>query len=130
MVYLSMMNYRYLLVFTFIILLAGCAKDEDIAEDARDKFIGSWTCKETDQTGASSTFTVTFSKVGVADSMRIANFADLGNALVIVNENTLVFPAQTIEGFNLTNGTGNYANQKITMTYKLDNETYTAECKR
>jgi hypothetical protein len=130
MVHRSMKRIRFLTAFIVIVLMAGCAKDEDIAGDARDKFIGSWTCKEIDPTGASSTFTVTFSKVGVADSMRIANFADLGNALVIVNENALVFPAQNIEGFNLTNGSGNYANGKITMTYKLDNETYTAECKR
>jgi hypothetical protein len=117
-----------------VVLLTSCAKkNDDDLTDARDQFTGNWTCKETDNTGASSSFTITFQKTGVADSMRITNFAQLGNnvsALVLINGNSLTFPNQTVDNFSLTNGTGNYANQKITMTYKLDNDSYTAECKR
>ncbi len=117
-----------------VLFLSSCAKDnDDDLTDARDKFTGSWTCKETDNTGASATFTITFVKAGVADSMRITNFAQLGNnvkALVLVNGNTLSFPDQSVDNFSLTNGTGNYSSQRITMTYKLDNDSYTAECKR
>lgn len=116
------------------LLFTSCAKENnDDLTDARDKFAGSWTCKETDNTGASTSFNITFEKTGVADSMRITNFAQLGNnvkALVLVNGNALSFPNQTVDNFSLTNGTGNYSNQKITMTYKLDNDSYTAECKR
>lgn len=117
-----------------VFLFSACAKEnDDDLTDARDKFTGSWNCKETDNTGASTSFTITFEKTGVADSMRITNFAQLGNnvkALVLVNDNALSFPNQTLDNFSLTNGTGNYSNQKITLTYKLDNESYTAECKR
>lgn len=116
------------------LFFSSCAKEnDDDLTDARDKFIGSWSCTETDNTGASSSFNITFEKAGVADSMRITNFAQLGNnvkALVLVNGNALSFPNQTVDNFSLTNGTGNYANQKITMSYKLDNDSYTAECKR
>jgi hypothetical protein len=115
-------------------LFTSCAKDnDDDLTDARDKFTGSWTCKETDNTGASSTFTISFEKIGVADSMRITNFAQLGNnvkALALVNGNALSLPNQTLDNFNLTNGSGNYSNQKITLSYKLDNDQYTAECTR
>lgn len=116
------------------LLLTSCAKEnDDDLTDARDKFTGSWTCKETDNSGVSTSFNITFEKIGVADSMRITNFAQLGNnvkALVLINGNALSFPNQTVDNFSLTNGSGNYANQKITMTYKLDNDSYTAECKR
>ncbi len=116
------------------LLLTSCANEnDDDLTDARDKFVGSWTCKETDSSGASTSFNITFEKIGVADSMRITNFAQLGNnvkALVLINGNALSFPNQTVDNFSLTSGSGNYANQKITMTYKLDNDSYTAECKR
>ncbi|MBL7929736.1 MAG: hypothetical protein JNL47_09755 [Bacteroidia bacterium] len=123
---------RYLLVMALFITACAKENDDDLT-DARDKFTGSWTCKETDNTGVSTSFSITFEKFGVADSMRITNFAQLGNnvkALVLVNGNALSFPNQTVDNFSLTNGTGNYANLKITMSYKLDNDSYTAECKR
>lgn len=123
---------RYLLVMALFITACAKENDDDLT-DARDKFTGSWTCKETDNTGVSTSFSITFEKFGVADSMRITNFAQLGNnvkALVLVNGNALSFPNQTVDNFSLTNGTGNYANLKITMSYKLDNDSYSAECKR
>ncbi|MCZ2277642.1 MAG: hypothetical protein LC117_06920 [Bacteroidia bacterium] len=125
------MAYRLILSFSLLLLITSCAKDNDEL-DERDKFEGSWTCVETDNTGAKSTFRITIYKKGEGDSIQITNFAQLNsdNMTVLVYGSSLSIPNQNVDGFALSNASGNYTNQKISLSYKLDNDQFTAECKR
>jgi hypothetical protein len=117
----------YFLLFG-ILFLASCTKDDEII--TRDQYIGTWSCKETENQLAPTTFSISMEALGTEDSLRVYNFNNLGaseHAIFIVNSSSVVIPSQYIDSF-LVSGSGTLSNNKINLTYTVDSDHYTAEC--
>ena len=123
-----------LLIFGFILLFSACTKEGDnVLTDDRDQYIGTWNCKEKDPANAQTAFNITISKTGTADSLSVSNFNNIGSiykAVFIVSSTSIAIPTQNISGFQITNGSGFLNGNKISLSYSVDNEAYTAECTR
>jgi hypothetical protein len=121
------------------LLISSCAKeDDDSTGDARDKFVGSWTCKEThvpnahDTSTVNNPFPISITKAsGTAITISNFNHLSTGNTNVeveaLVSGSILNIPSQTRDGFKIS-GTGSYSNDRIEMSYKVDDDSYTAIC--
>lgn len=124
-------NLFYLFISSTL-LFASCAEEDDnLPGDDRDQYTGSWLCKETPAGMAPTTFTINISKTGISDSLFVSNFDNLGaneKALFIVSGNSVAIPFQDVSGFSVTDGSGTLSDGKILLSYKVDNESYTAEC--
>lgn len=129
-------KYLPLITFAVMIFFSACTDQNSATPnvDDRDKFIGSWICKETIGTSSSS-FTVDVSKYGSGDSIYLKNFSNYGtsaNALGLISGNSLTIPNQTIGITNIpVGGTGVYSgstntNEKITANYSTDGQTASA----
>ncbi|MBL0343606.1 MAG: hypothetical protein IPP71_23775 [Bacteroidetes bacterium] len=123
-----------LIVLGSITFLASCAEDSsfdpNIPGSDRDKFVGSWLCKETISGSAPNTFTITIAKHGEEDTLYVYNFNNLGApdyAVWLVAGNSVVIPAQTITQVSIQ-GSGVYSNDKITLNYSSDGDQITASC--
>jgi hypothetical protein len=123
-----------------VLLFSMACTDENPAnpnEDARDKFTGSWKCKET-IAGTPQTFNISISKSGESDTLLISNFSNYGSSAVAegyVAGNSLTIPSQDIGVTNIpVSGTGVYSDaggtEKITMNYLTDGQSATAICTR
>lgn len=130
----NIFNKAGLIFVSTVILLSSCAKDEadpNIPGSDRDKFEGSWTCKETPSGMASTTFTITIQKHGEDDTVYVYNFNNLGSnekAIFLISGSSVVIPNQDVSGFLVSTGTGTFNNNKINLTYTVDSDNYTAEC--
>jgi hypothetical protein len=108
--------------------IASCT--DQTTTPTTDKYLGSWSCKETPATGGPTTFTITISNHGSGDTLDVYNFDNLGvneKAIFIVNDNSVVIPAQTVSGFSVS-GYGTYSSGKINLNYAVDSDNYTAVC--
>ncbi len=119
------------------LLVASCAKENDPGvTDDRDAFTGTWNCKETENASppVTVTFQISVSKAGVSDTVNIDNFNNIGTgfkAFALVSGTSVVIPVQSVGGFNVNPaGSGYLSSGKISLTYKVDNISYTAECSR
>ncbi len=123
------------LIAVTMLFIASCSEDGTPTPDTdpREKFLGTWNCKET--IGASNTtFQIDISKdASDADYIFIENFSGYGDSAIAhveVLDNSIVIPAQNI-GVGSTipvQGTGVYNNDKINMTYTTDGNSATAVC--
>jgi len=121
---------------TISLFIASCSDETvDPTVDARDKFTGSWLCKET-ISGTPSSFTITISKVGSSDSLKISNFSNYGTSspqtYAEISGNSIVIPFQNITTTGIAvQGSGIYSSsggEKINMNYTTDGQTATAVC--
>jgi hypothetical protein len=129
---------RYLLIFLLIPLffLNSCVDDNnaepEIPGSDREKFLGSWLCKETVTGNAPNTFTINIQKQGDGDTLKVVNFNNLGNptsAYWIVVDNSINIPAQTITQVDIA-GSGYFNDNKLILNYSSDGESVTASCTR
>jgi hypothetical protein len=120
----------------FTLFLAACSDETvDPAVDVRDKFTGGWLCKET-IAGATTSFTITISKVGSGDSLKISNFSNYGTSspqtYAEVSGNSIVIPLQNITTTAIpVQGSGIYSSsggEKINLNYSSDGQSATAVC--
>jgi len=125
------MNKGYTLKLASVLLLVAsllnsCTKENPLDTDARDKFVGNWTCNEKVNGTAMSTFTVTISKsVTVTNTTDIlmANFYQLGNnfkAIAQVNGNNVTIASQNIDGFTVSGSGSMSGTTTITLNYTAD----------
>ena len=125
-------NHSFYLIFCLSILIASCAKDDQLEPggDERSKYTGTWNCKETVQGQASTTFSISVSISGNSDTLLVSNFNQLGNStqtLWLISGNSITIPSQQVTSVVLS-GFGLYSNSKMTLNYSSDAETVTAEC--
>lgn len=134
----SMKKLSLLLAGSLLMFMASCTDDTgDITpdSDARDKFTGDWSCKETIN-GTFTTFTINISKVGDGDSILVKNFSNYGdftNTYAEVTVNSVTIPFQKIGVTQIpVSGSGIYSSSggtdKITMNYNTDGQAATAVC--
>jgi hypothetical protein len=126
------------IAFAIIVLLIASCTDEtvDPTTDPRDKFTGSWLCKETITGSPVQTFTITISKVGSGDSVKISNFSNYGatspQTYAEISGNSIVIPFQNITTTGIpVQGSGLYSSsggEKINMNYSTDGQSATAVC--
>lgn len=131
-----MKNICWITFASIALFIASCSDEAvDPAVDARDKFTGSWLCQET-VAGASQSFTITISKVGTGDSVKISNFSNYGSsspqAYAEVSGNSIVIPFQNITTTSIpVQGSGIYKSsggEKIDMNYTTDGQSASAVC--
>ncbi len=102
-------------------MFSACAPDDDNVElDERDKFTGSWTCRDTSYTDASlRTYGVTVEKSGEGNQILLRNFYQLGSSNSVTAEvsgNSIVVPSQVVDDYTI-NGSGVFSGQKFSITY-------------
>ena len=119
------------LLFLMLFLLIGlisCQPDEEIDpnEDPRDKFVGSWTCKESSIIWGNTTFTVEIS-LDSSNTNRVLmkNFYHLGTdeePYGIVSNYNIILPLQYVcDNTIQINGTGDMINKnRIDWIYYSD----------
>lgn len=118
--------------------LTGCA-EEDTGDPAipgsdRDKFTGSWLCKETYAGSAPNTFTLNIQKHGADDTLYVYNFNNLGASFYtiwLVSGNSVTIPVQDVSPTQVNiSGSGFYSGGEINLTYTSDGDNVSAECTR
>ncbi len=134
------MKKNYWIAFATISLFIASCSDEtvDPTVDARDKFTGSWLCKETVTGSPAQSFTINISKVGSGDSVKISNFSNYGTnppqTIALISGNSIVIPFQnitpTVPSISVQ-GSGIYSSnggEKINMNYTTDGQSAIAVC--
>jgi hypothetical protein len=128
---------KWILILTVSIFIQSCTDDSSDTgfTDARDKFEGTWSCRET-IAGSSSTFPVVITKYGDEDSVTLNNFSNFGDATYafgIVTGSSIVIPNQSISNSPVSLivvGSGIYSStgstEKITFNYQTDGQSATA----
>jgi len=122
--------FKYIVIAVTVAFISSCAEEDPLAPPT-DKYIGQWTCKETQGT-ISTSFTITISRHGSEDTLDVYNFNNLGSnekAIFIVNDNSITIPSQIITGFSIS-GYGTYSNEKLNLNYSADMDSYTAVCSK
>lgn len=125
---------NFVLVIALFFSLSSCTKDDTTGPgiDDRDKYLGSWFCKETVQGQAPNTFTITINSSGISDTLVVNNFNQLGNStqtIWLVSDNSITIPSQQVTQVDIS-GFGFYSNGKLNLTYDADNESATALCSK
>lgn len=132
---INIKNILFAITMVLLALSIQSCSDEGTAEpfvpgSDRDKFVGSWKCKETYAGQAPNTFTINIQKHGSDDTLYVYNFNNLGSSLItiwLVSSNSVVIPNQSITQ-TVVSGSGFYNNGVINLTYSSDGEQVTAEC--
>jgi hypothetical protein len=124
----------YALLLFGLFFMASCAEDvpePDVPGSDRDKYVGSWLCKEFVNGNQVSAFTIQIQKVGDFDSVRVYNFGNVGSndyAIWLISGNSIVVPSQSVATINFSNGSGLYDNGDLDLSYISDGEAITALC--
>ena len=108
------------------------AAEPDIPGADRDKYVGTWLCKETYTGSAPTTFTISIQKHGSDDTLYVYNFNNLGmpfKTIWLVSGNSVTIPAQSVTQVSLS-GSGFYSNDKINLNYTSDGDAVTAVCSK
>ena len=115
-------NKQVLFLITLVMLaFTACTPDDDSTGDDRDKFTGSWTCRDSNiTTGVTDPlYSVNISKVGIDDTIMISNFYNLGGSTfvkAVVSGTSVVIPNQYDDSY-LINGSGIYSNSEVKLNY-------------
>ncbi|MEY3342716.1 MAG: hypothetical protein RL090_400 [Bacteroidota bacterium] len=123
----------YALLLFGILFMASCAEDvpePDVPGADRDKYVGSWLCKEFVNGNQVAAFTIQIQKEGDLDSLRVYNFGNSGSgdyAIWLISGNSIVIPNQNVASINF-NGTGFYDGGDLDLSYNSDGEAITALC--
>ncbi len=115
-------NKEILFLLTLVMLaFSACTPENDNTGDDRDKFTGSWTCRDSNTiTGVTDPlYSVSISKVGVDDTIMISNFYNLGGSTfvkAVISGTSVVIPNQYDDSY-LINGSGIYSNSEVKLNY-------------
>ncbi len=133
----TMKKICYLLAGAALLFASACTDENatTFTGDAREKFVGTWSCRET-IAGSAMTFNININKFGESDTVQIYNFSNYGSSAVatgFVSGNSLTIPSQQIGITNIdVGGSGVYSDaggtEKITMSYMTDGDNATAVC--
>ena len=110
------------------VLVVSCTDNNEPAPetDARDQYVGTWTCSEKSKVFNTSTYSVVISKaVSDKENIIIKNFYNLGSGtstIVKVSNNNLTVGSQLVSGQTMS-GSGSYSNGKINLVYYADDGT-------
>ena len=116
-----------------IMMVTSCAEEgaePDLPGADRDKYVGSWLCKESVNGNQVAAFTINIQKVGQNDSVKVFNFSNVGSgdyAIWLISGNSITIPAQTVAGVDF-GGTGFYSSGDLDLNYTSDTETLSALC--
>jgi hypothetical protein len=116
-----------------MLMVTSCAEESaepDLPGADRDKYVGSWLCKESVNGTQVAAFTINIQKVGQNDSVKVFNFSNVGSgdyAIWLISGNSITIPAQTVAGVDF-GGTGFYSSGDLDLNYTSDTETISALC--
>ena len=116
-----------------MLMVTSCAEESaepDLPGADRDKYVGSWLCKESVNGNQVAAFTINIQKVGQNDSVKVFNFSNEGSgdyAIWLISGNSITIPAQTVAGVDF-GGTGFYSSGDLDLNYTSDTETISALC--
>ena len=120
-------------LFILTMFMASCADETaepDLPGADRDKYVGSWLCKEFVNGSQVATFTIQIQKVGNNDSVKVYNFGNAGAndyAIWLISGNSITIPTQSVATIPF-NGTGFYDSGDLDLSYNSDGEATTALC--
>lgn len=120
-----------------MMLFYACAPEDDIQEDPRIKFGGTWIVNETSSVFGTSAYQVTITNHPDNEGqIQIANFYNIGTGTRVnadVNNNSLSIPVQNVSGQTFT-GSGTFQNNIITLAFTANdgqvNDNVSAQLRR
>jgi hypothetical protein len=116
-----------------MMMISSCAEEgvePELPGADRDKYVGSWLCKESVNGAQVAAFTISIQKVGQNDSVKVFNFSNVGSgdyAIWLISGNSVTIPAQSVAGVDF-GGTGFYSSGDLDLNYTSDTETISALC--
>jgi hypothetical protein len=117
-------SFTILFISLLTIGLISCQSDEAVSpqQDERDKFIGTWNVSSNGSVSGPLNYSIVISASSSNPAQILMDQFDFRSPGVIttgdVAGNNIVIYPQLINGDTI-NGTGNYANSKITFTYTV-----------
>lgn len=114
---------KAIIIFSSFFVLFSCTTEDPLLDnsDSRDKFAGTWQCKENSRINGTSSFTVIISKDSSNSSqVKIANFYMYGlseHAIANVSGRNISIPKQTLCN-NLIHGDGYIDNSETTINFE------------
>ncbi|MFN4123718.1 MAG: hypothetical protein ACK4GL_10505 [Flavobacteriales bacterium] len=128
---------QILLLSGLVLLLQACAPEEDIQDDPRIKFGGTWVVNETSSVFGPSAYQVTVSNhPDNEEQIQIANFYNIGAGTRVnanVNNNSLSILNQSVSG-QIISGSGSFQNNTVTVNFTANdgqvNDNVTAQFTR
>ena len=119
-----MKNYtktKVTVLFAWLLFAYSCTETDlgSPTGDDRDSFTGSWNCNENSVLYNTSSYVVSISKTGNADTVIIKNFYQLGtgtSTLALVSGGSITIPNQDVGSIKVW-GTGILSNNKINLSY-------------
>ncbi len=124
---------RFFIVLVSVWALQSCTdenNDPEIPGGDRDKFTGSWLCRETFAGSPPTTFTIEIAKVGTEDTLIVSNFSNLGASsyvIWLVSGSSVSIPLQTVSQTQFI-GSGLFSNDEINLNYTSDGDAVSAKC--
>ena len=114
---------RLLLILISFAAIHACTPESD-PDNAREDFLGDWTCNEYEGDFAPQTYNVEILASGTGKSVLIVGLYNQGSNFVLsgyVDGRTLFINTQTVDGFNI-GGSGNMANSfdRIELSFTAD----------
>jgi hypothetical protein len=120
-----MMKNKYLVLASVILMLASCAKDEELTGTGdRDKFLGTWNISANGSVSGPLSYTIDI-VAGVSSPSQVAmkNFDFQGSGTTVfgdVDGNTLAIgPDPQIVNGDTLDGSGTYNNNVVTFQYTV-----------
>jgi hypothetical protein len=123
------------LAMASMFLVSSCSEESaepDIPGADRDKYVGSWLCKEFENGSQVAAFTIEIEKVGNNDSLRVYNFSNIGSnffGIWLISGNSITIPNQNVTSIEF-DGFGFYDGGDLSLSYKSDDTQIDAICTR
>ena len=113
-----------LAIFSIFILLLNSCVEETNPENAREDFLGNWTCNEYEGDFAPQTYNVIVQPSGSGNDVRVVGLYNQGSSFSLaayVSGSTIYIENQTVDGITIT-GFGNINNNldRVDITFSAD----------
>jgi hypothetical protein len=134
---MQMRNYfkYFLLVICSSLLIISCAPEDNTSPtptDVRDKWIGTYTCEETENASNVTTFDISIRKnTATTDGLIISNFYNIGsqyNLNATLSGTSISINQQTLNGFTITGSGTTSGATKMNFNYSVQAGGNTSTC--
>jgi len=116
------------LIFSAVLFLTGCSKDDEGPNASIDQVIGTYTVEDTDESDEMESYSISVNKASKGGSdLEITNFGDIMYVPIKANikGNKLTIPAQTFKGKTMTiviSGSGTMTGNKLEFDYVIETD--------
>jgi hypothetical protein len=121
----SYLKYLFLIISSSVLIISCAPEDTSTPTptDVREKWVGTYSCEETENAANVTTFDINISKnTSVSDGLIISNFYNIGSQYSLnatLSGNSITIPTQTLNGFKITGSGTTSGTTKINFSYTV-----------